>query len=576
MLGFGRGRRNTDDAMIALSNEQVAKLQKRFRKRIKARAVEVLKHGEKDKRLEAMTGLLARAARARTPLSDTRLHELSGASPAYILQEARRLEPHVSRRELRKHISIAKGNKRDWEPPAEGLFGTTQRVYFRLPKSGNVEMKTRIEKYLEDKGYQDISYATGTAAKPGEDPKSFTTILEDKRKLLRGWQADTDKAEAGQMIVFCRHPYDMDRRPLSADSRPRRADGKKVDEMDRLREGSITAYLVDENDPEMYKPRARIDIQPYKSRRGDVLMVQGRTRGTAPESFGETVGKVVEKYINDGVEGRFVKSELLEHEGMESSMLRSPLGFSPSTRELLDFVGVRYFEVMGNIIVPGDLDLSNMRLAGLPDMSRVHVRGSFSVANNELESLDGAPGRVNGDFDCSQNRLDTLEGAPENVGGSFIANGNALTSLQHVPGNIGKDIDFSNNMLTSIAGLQTRVRGSLKLTNNKLNSLAGAPTRIDRDLEIDGNEIRSLISGPERVGGRFDCRNNPLNDLVGLPTRAGPIQTPMGDWKRYRQVPKAYTTAGADGQRPAANADADKGKSWLPNVGGWFGRGNKK
>ena len=62
-------------------------------------------------------------------------------------------------------------------------------------------------------------------------------------------------------------------------------------------------------------------------------------------------------------------------------------------------------------VIEGDLDLSNMNLTKLPDLSKVIINGNFNCANNNLASLKGAPKEVRGSFYCYNNYLSNLKGS---------------------------------------------------------------------------------------------------------------------------------------------------------------------
>ena len=88
-------------------------------------------------------------------------------------------------------------------------------------------------------------------------------------------------------------------------------------------------------------------------------------------------------------------------------------------------------------IIEGDVDLSNLHLTELPDLSDVIVTGDFWCFGNQLTSLAGSPKEVEGCFCCQFNNLTSLKGAPQKVYGSFYCNDNKLTSLVGAPKVVG-------------------------------------------------------------------------------------------------------------------------------------------
>jgi hypothetical protein len=71
-------------------------------------------------------------------------------------------------------------------------------------------------------------------------------------------------------------------------------------------------------------------------------------------------------------------------------------------------------------IIEGNVDLANLTLTELPDLSDVIVTGDFRCYRNLLTSLVGSPREVKGSFWCPTNRLTSLEGAPTKVGRDFL------------------------------------------------------------------------------------------------------------------------------------------------------------
>lgn len=128
------------------------------------------------------------------------------------------------------------------------------------------------------------------------------------------------------------------------------------------------------------------------------------------------------------------------------------------------------------ITIEGDLVLSHLGLTELPDLSNIHVAGSFICINNKLTSLKGAPKSVGKNFYCAYNFLQTLEGAPRVIPGNF---------------------DCSNN--------------------HYLYSLQGSPTKILGNFCCSFTNLESLDNGPTVVNGDFDCGRTPLKSLSGAP-----------------------------------------------------------
>ena len=103
-------------------------------------------------------------------------------------------------------------------------------------------------------------------------------------------------------------------------------------------------------------------------------------------------------------------------------------------------------------IIKGDVNLANLHLTELFDLSDVEVTGFFHCNNNYLTSLKGAPKTVV-NFYCENNNLTSLEGAPSRVDGNFTCGNNRLTNLKYSPLLIRGYLDCGETPLTSLEGI---------------------------------------------------------------------------------------------------------------------------
>ena len=179
------------------------------------------------------------------------------------------------------------------------------------------------------------------------------------------------------------------------------------------------------------------------------------------------------------------------------------------------------FHLPQNFVLRDDLDLSNMDLTELPDMSTVTILGNFYCTHNQLTSLMGAPKQVGGDFYCYHNQLTNLTGAPENVGGDFNCDNNQLTSLTGAPKQVGGSFYCYHNQLTNLTGAPKHVGGVFNCGDNQLTSLTGAPENVGGNFDCGDNQLTSLTGAPKEVGGDFNCGNNQLTSLTGAPKHVG-------------------------------------------------------
>jgi hypothetical protein len=156
----------------------------------------------------------------------------------------------------------------------------------------------------------------------------------------------------------------------------------------------------------------------------------------------------------------------------------------------------------GTLMVTGNLDLTDLKLQKLPDLSSVRIAGDFHCAGNALTSLEFAPRSVGGGFYCHRNKLTSLKGAPKKVGGNFHCHNNQLTSLEHAPAEVGADFTCS------------------------------------------GNQLTNLEHAPRLIGGNFYCHGNLLRNLAHVPQKFKKLQTDFGEFSVWSDIPASLRKAG--------------------------------
>ena len=70
-------------------------------------------------------------------------------------------------------------------------------------------------------------------------------------------------------------------------------------------------------------------------------------------------------------------------------------------------------------VIDGDVDLGDLHLKELLDLSNIQLNGSFDCRNNQLTNLVGSPHYISYSFSCEQNPLTSLKGIPDFIGGYF-------------------------------------------------------------------------------------------------------------------------------------------------------------
>lgn len=165
------------------------------------------------------------------------------------------------------------------------------------------------------------------------------------------------------------------------------------------------------------------------------------------------------------------------------------------------------FNLPKNFVVKDNVNLINLGLEQLPDLSTVTIEGGFYCGFNKLTSLKGAPRLLKGDFDCGANQLTNLIGAPEIVDGYLNCAGNSLESFVGLPEKLGylfaKSIDGKmpdvNGMMApeyirDIPSDLTDEEKEIMIKNYKkykakqMKSVAGNLKGVDKSVSLDNFE----------------------------------------------------------------------------------------
>lgn len=179
------------------------------------------------------------------------------------------------------------------------------RIYLPLHKSEEnkeIVVPQEIEKVLTINGYTLVDYIGGKAKdKYGRDTTIGKILGRFAPNLKSTFDNDPQrkgsKGDEASLIVISRHPYDIagmstDRGWTSCMNLV--SGGNKKYVMANVKGGSLIAYLVDKNDLNINRPKARVLINPFinKDNPNEVALgVNSKVYGTASPEFLNTVVK---------------------------------------------------------------------------------------------------------------------------------------------------------------------------------------------------------------------------------------------------------------------------------------------
>ena len=170
------------------------------------------------------------------------------------------------------------------------------------------------------------------------------------------------------------------------------------------------------------------------------------------------------------------------------------------------------FNLPKNFFRKGDLDLSDMDLKELPDLSTIKVHGVLDISRNGLTSLKGAPYYAYY-FICSFNMLSGLQYCPKESK-LIDCSWNRIKTLKWVPENLSYLICCHNDLIDLDGIKKLKHLKSLNCVANKLKTLNGAPYNLEK-IECGFNYIESLVGGPKKIL-HYDCSHNPNLSNLGL------------------------------------------------------------
>lgn len=223
--------------------------------------------------------------------------------------------------------------QRQDEPDVQNFFAGKDRVYIRFEYAGKSNAENEVREVLSGKGYHLTDYKKGYATDDrGKQQYRIGKLLADHPQLLEKFQSDPSRS--GKMLaVLSRKTDDIVYMStnrawtscMGADSFcPSLCDNHLPLEVSN---GSLIAYLVSENDPEINNPLGRILIKPFepaglaaafakaakyvrklisnKVVEVGKLYVPAKAYGLSDESFSELVASIVNDGLNKGKEGLY-------------------------------------------------------------------------------------------------------------------------------------------------------------------------------------------------------------------------------------------------------------------------------
>ena len=229
---------------------------------------------------------------------------------------------------------------REDTPETQALFDGRDRIYIKMPQEIS-DVQRQVEQRFANtpEGYVITDWAQGKATdRQGKQTFKIGKILaKTDDDLYQAFQHDPSRTAGKNMIVLSRNYEDIGRASTNRgwvscaapfEGERMLAFGKMAG---HIRAGGMIAYLVSENDPNIYSPLARVMIKPFHRKRSlgelikafgdrlkDPLPARGQTAkrfnfvakplgklfivdkqyGLPNPQFVETVCEVIDRHIN--------------------------------------------------------------------------------------------------------------------------------------------------------------------------------------------------------------------------------------------------------------------------------------
>lgn len=457
--------------LLSLSADSVQELHAKFAARMAALVDQALP-GCDDAALKAAAhDYCIAASRTRAKLTAKSLAEEAAQGTAHLQQSAAQmlsghaeLEQNITRRQretarvLQSMAQKASGfslkqfaqnmvdmltpGRKNAAAPAEApAFDANDRVYFRLDDASTSPVQPLVEEYCAQRGYTVTDYTAGRALDGRKNEWKIGKILKDNDGLLQAYFNDPARASKNLMVVITKDVGDIARGSFNRGWESCRADAASAVRyaVDEVQAGVMSAYLVSADDPDIHNPLARINIKPYDKivDRGDSYRPAVDKRDTIYAAFNpiglhhpgfvDAVNRYVEETYNLGKTGRYALRDGCERYQEFERRTRLP----QDAQEALEMLGVKYAVEDGVVTVKGNIDMSNLGLARLPDLTKVRCLGRIDVSSNRLLTLEGLPQGSVMELEARKNLLVCFAGAPARVLGCFDYRDNPWLMTTH-------------------------------------------------------------------------------------------------------------------------------------------------
>ena len=210
------------------------------------------------------------------------------------------------------------------------------------------------------------------------------------------------------------------------------------------------------------------------------------------------------------------------------------------------------YDLPKGFVIKGDLDLSNIGLTKLPNLSDVIIEGTLNCSGNPLSSFKNAPRGLK-KLTCCNCGLTSLEDFPNTLE-ELNCSGNPLSSFKNAPHGLKKltccdcglttledfpntleELNCSGNPLSSF---KNAPRGLKKLTcyDCGLTTLEDFPNTLE-ELNCSGNLLSSFKNAPRGLK-KLTCCNCGLTSLEDFPNTLEELNCSENIFSSFKNAPQ--------------------------------------
>ena len=250
-----------------------------------------------------------KVASTRNPLKSAEIEKLAALTAPEVMAHTQATLQKAPLSQAKKFMAYAEDPKAHRQRYDE-IFQGQDRLYFPLLSPARPSVtEEAVTQQLADQGYSVVDYAAGIAT----DAKGKNNYRIGK--LLKGtaladlFSDDPSRNEGRQLVVLSRHPLDIARMSTNRAWISCMAEHRNEHRYVRqdINKGTLIAYLVSANDPNITDPHARVLLKPLidPAQPDQVAMLVDKPQGLTTPLFEDTVHQLATQHFNHDKQGTF-------------------------------------------------------------------------------------------------------------------------------------------------------------------------------------------------------------------------------------------------------------------------------